>query len=360
MQALRWALNLKSRGCGVHSITASGSRLSKEMEMAGIEQTSVRQAWEYFDPRGAVRMRSCIRGRKFDVIQAHHSKDLWNLYPVLLGLRSPRLYYVSRILFRGTTKKDWLHTRIFGRVDGVVTLTREGRKCFLRATRVSPEKVVVIPNGFDLGAYDPTPGTREEARKELGLGPDDLVVGCTSRIDAQKGQLELLEAVRRVRGRIPSIRLIVVGEPTRGEYAAYLDTLRRKVTEYGMGEAVIFTGFRPDIPRILAALDVFALPSYEETFGNCLVEAMLSGLPCIGTDAGGVPEVLEGGRLGLLVEPRSVDGLARAIRELADNPTLRADLGRRARKSARDRYDRERILDRIMALYRTGPASTSA
>ena len=93
------------------------------------------------------------------------------------------------------------------------------------------------------------------------------------------------------------------------------------------------------------------MPTYEETFGNCLVEAMLAGLACIGTDSGGTPEVLEGGKVGVLVEPRSVESLARAIQTLIENEQLRQDLGGRAKASARQRFDLDKILGQIEDFY---------
>ena len=118
---------------------------------------------------------------------------------------------------------------------------------------------------------------RSKVRHEFGIGDDEIVIGCTSRIDPQKAQLELIEATRTVLGRSERIRLLIVGEPTYGEGRPYLEFLKRKVSEYGLDEVVVFTGFRDDVPEVLSSLDVFVLPTYEETFGNCMVEAMLAG-----------------------------------------------------------------------------------
>jgi glycosyltransferase involved in cell wall biosynthesis len=276
------------------------------------------------------------------------------LYPALIGWRAPKLFYVSRILFRGTTKKDIFHRLVYRKLTGVIALTEIGKRCFVEGTRVDPAKVRVIPNGFDPKGYEHGPETRSRMRAELGMSEDEMVIGCTSRIDQQKGQFELIEAVRLASRHFSKLRLLIAGEPTFGEGPPYMDFLRRKAAEYGMEDTVIFTGFRDDVPRILAALDVFAMPSYEETFGNCLVEAMLAGLPCIGTDGGGTPEVLEHGKVGLLVEPRSVESLGRAIQALLENPTLRRDLGVKARESARKRFNLEKVMRRVEAFYTSG------
>lgn len=355
MSAVRWAANLEHRGHEVHCIVPTGSRLSQEVRGAGLRQVTVPCMTKYFDPRAAVKVRSFLKRHEIDVIQAHHSKDLWVLFPALLGWQAPKLFYVSRILFRGTTKRDVFHRIVYGKLTGVIVLTELGKKCFITGTNVAPQRVRVIPNGFDVEAYDVSEEVRSQARAELGIGRDDVAIGCTSRIDRQKGQYELLEAVRVVGRRFSNLKVLIVGEPTFDEGDSYLDFLKRKTGEYGMDDMVLFTGYRKDIPRVLSALDIFVMPTYEETFGNSLIEAMLAGLVCISTDAGGPPEILEGGKLGLLVEPRSVDSLARAIQTLVENAELRHDLGRRAREAARQRFDLDKIMQQVEDFYTRGP-----
>jgi glycosyltransferase involved in cell wall biosynthesis len=351
MSALRWAANLGGRGHEVHTIVPRASRLSQEARTRGLKQITVPCVTKYFDPRAAAKIRSFLKRHEIDVIQAHHSKDLWMLYPALLGWKAPRLFYVSRILFRGTTKRDLFHAVVYRQLAGVIVLTEIGRKCFVQGTRVPPDKVRVIPNGFDVAAYECGLDVRQTVREKFGIGNEDIVIGCTSRIDQQKGQYELIEAVRMTGRHFSNLKLLIVGEPTFDEGQPYMDFLTRKTTEYGMDDTVLFAGFREDIPRVLSALDIFVMPTYEETFGNCLVEAMLAGLPCIGTDAGGTPEVLEEGSVGLLVEPRSVESLSRAIETLAENSELRHDLGERARQSARRRFDLNKVIQQIEEFY---------
>jgi glycosyltransferase involved in cell wall biosynthesis len=351
MSALRWARNLTDRGHEVISVVPEGSRLGREVKEAGLAQVTVPCMTRYFDPRGALKIRSFLKRHEIDVVQAHHSKDLWMLYPALLGWQGPNVFYVSRILFRGTTKRDVFHTLVYKKLTGVIALTEVGKRCFVDGTTVPAEKVRVIPNGFDVRAYDQPKDARTEMRQEFGIGDHEIAIGCTSRIDPQKAQYELIEAVRYVSRRIERLKLLIVGEPTYGEGQPYLDFLKRKTTEHGMDNVVIFAGFTSDVPRLLSGLDIFVMPTYEETFGNCLVEAMLAGLACIGTDSGGTPEVLEGGKVGVLVEARSVESLARALQTLIENEQLRRDLGQRAKRSARQRFDLDKILSQIEDFY---------
>lgn len=351
MSALTWAENLGLRGNQVYCVLPQGSRICDEARARGLAQITVPMLSKRFDPRASAKIRAFVRRNQIDVVQAHTSKDLWVLYPALLATLGVKLFYASHILFRTTMKKDFLHNLIYRRLAGVTVLTEVGKRCFAACTTVAPERITVIPNGFDVRAYDLTPGTRTAARNELGLSAADLAIGCTSRIDVQKGQYELVEAFNLLVGHSSNVRLMLVGEPTMFEGQQYLEFVKRKVSEYKLDSRVTFTGFKQDIPRLLSALDVFVMPSYEEAFGNCLVEAMLSGLPCVTTDAGGAPELVEGGRVGLLAEPKSVESLARALRMLVDSQDLRRDLGAKARESARRRFNLDTVIGKIETLY---------
>jgi glycosyltransferase involved in cell wall biosynthesis len=351
MSALRLAGNLGARGHDVTTIVPEGSRLSTEAKRQGLRQVTVPVLTKYFDPRAAVKIKTFLKRNAVDIIQAHYSKDLWMLYPALLGWKSPRLFYISHMLFRGTTKRDVFHSLVYRELAGVITPTEIGKVCFVKGTRVPAGKVRVIHNGFDTARYNLPPRERIRIREELGITDDEVAIGCTSRIDPQKGQLELIEAVKIALRHYENLKLVIVGEPTLGEGQPYLDFLERKTSEYKIDSRVIFTGFRDDVPQVLQALDIFVMPTYEETFGNCIVEAMLSGLPCIGTDAGGPPEILEGGKVGLLVEPRSAESLARGLQTLIGNPELRQDLGRRARASAAERFNLDRVMKQIEDFY---------
>jgi glycosyltransferase involved in cell wall biosynthesis len=351
MSALEMARSLADRGHRVHSIAVEGSRLSDETHRAGLAQITVPQVWKYFDPRALRRIRTSLRRHRIDIVQAHHSKDIWNIYPALLGLSEIKLYYLSAMLFKGAVKRDLLHSMLYRRLTGVMVLTEIGKRHFVSGTRVPADRIRVIPYGFRPADFDLPPGERVEVRRELGLGADEVAIGCIGRIDRQKGQYELLEAVRTVLRKHTGIRLLLAGEPTYGEGEAFLDFLKSKSRQHGMDRHVIFAGFRADVARVLSALDIFVLPSYEETFGKVTVEAMLSGLACIGTDAGGTPELLDRGQCGLLVEPRSARGLARALQTLVESPELRRDLGERARRSARERFDVGKVMGLVEDFY---------
>jgi glycosyltransferase involved in cell wall biosynthesis len=125
--------------------------------------------------------------------------------------------------------------------------------------------------------------------------------------------------------------------------------VRERLKSLNLANKIFLTEFRKDVPEVMNALDVFVMPSYEENFGNVLLEALASGLPTIGTNSGGTPEILDQGETGLLCEPRSADALAQSMIKILQ-PSVAADLRQKARAKAERDYDMNRVFQRIESL----------
>ncbi|MCU0230768.1 MAG: glycosyltransferase family 4 protein [Acidobacteria bacterium] len=159
------------------------------------------------------------------------------------------------------------------------------------------------------------------------------MVGAVGTIKKVKGQTVLFEAMRPLFERHSALRLVLAGEVTRG---------------YGR---VLFPGVIEEVPDLLAALDLFVLPSLSEGMSNALLEAMAAGRPIVATEAGGNGECLGGGNAGLLVPPGDPEALGRALEKLLEAPDRRRELGRRAQTRAQDEYSLGKMLDRTETLY---------
>jgi glycosyltransferase involved in cell wall biosynthesis len=223
--------------------------------------------------------------------------------------------------------------------DAVFGISRFVTETVVR-TGTPRERVHTVLNGIDLRGWEPGLDGLE-VRRELGIPAQAPLLASVSRLFAQKGQRELLRALPRVRERHPDVRLLVVGadavEVHGGSFTRELEVLAR---ELGIADRVIFTGQRSDIPRIMAACDVFTLPSFEEPFGLVFLEAMAMKRPVVAVGDGGTPEVVEHGRCGLLSPWQDVDALATNIVTLLGDPDLRARYGE---------YGRTRVLEGFTA-----------
>jgi len=218
-----------------------------------------------------------------------------------------------------------------------------------RSVEGADVEVVVVYNGTDLSAFRPSPN-REALRAALGLQPDEIAISIVGRLTPWKGHRELLRAFAEVVREEPRTRLLVVGEVAFWE-GTYETELRNLSEELGVGSRVDWLGFRADVPGILAASDIFALPSIDEPFGRAVVEAMAVELPVIGTRSGGVPEIVAEGETGLLVPPGDHRELAAALVRLVRDAELRRAMGRAGRMRATDLFDVERTARRVQEVY---------
>src|SRR5690606_33277782 len=193
-----------------------------------------------------------------------------------------------------------------------------------RCLPVPEEKFIVLPNGVDTETFKPR-NRRDDIRAEWGFDDSHFVFGCIGRLDRQKGSMEFVEAAARIYKNHPETRFVLVGGNTVGE-EEFDREVKKRIAELNLDKVIRLTDFRTDIPDVMNAIDSFVMPSYEENFANVLLEALASGLPCISTDSGGTPEILEQGRVGILCEPKSGPSLAEAMHRLVEEKGLKTEL----------------------------------
>jgi glycosyltransferase involved in cell wall biosynthesis len=210
--------------------------------------------------------------------------------------------------------------------------------------RLPRNRIVLIENGVDTQRYNRPGG--EVSRSQLGLDPNGMVVGAVGRLSPEKGLHHLLKGLAILRSHGLLVDLILVGD---GPERPRLDLDSRA---FGLDGHVKFLGVRRDLPRIYAVMDVFALPSLQEASPMALLEAMAAGRPIVATSVGGVPEILENGRSGLLVTPGCPVALADGLERLTSDSALRHRLGDAARHRVAERFDISHTVERHAQLYR--------
>lgn len=208
----------------------------------------------------------------------------------------------------------------------------------------TPYKVRCIPNGVDLVRVTPRPAS-SALRTSLGLPEGARVIASVGRFVAFKGYDHLLEAARLVHQAAPDVHWLLVGD---GELRGELESYCRRL---GLEPQVHFTGWRGDVPDLLALCDVFVLPSLGEPFGRVLIEAMAMARAVVATDAGGVPEIVIHGETGLLVPPAQPKPLAEAVLGLLEDPARAACLGAAGRRRAEGSFSLTRHVAAVEALY---------
>jgi glycosyltransferase involved in cell wall biosynthesis len=207
-----------------------------------------------------------------------------------------------------------------------------------------------VLNAIDPARWDPaTDGS--SFRDEFGIPRDVPLLASVSRLFSWKGQRELIQAFALSRAEHPTLRLAIVGADAAGHDGAYTQELKALAAKLGVTDAVTFTGGRADIARIMAACDVFTLPSFEEPFGLVFLEAMAMARPVVGIDNGGTPEVVAHERAGLLSPPWDIPALSANISRLVADPELRRRFGQFGREQVLSRFNLRRMADDTARAY---------
>jgi glycosyltransferase involved in cell wall biosynthesis len=210
-----------------------------------------------------------------------------------------------------------------------------------------PERIHVVLNAIDTERWTPGSG-REEVRHEFGIGPDAPIVLTVCRLFEEKGPRQLIEAMPAIRAEHPDARLLVVGSEMQRGYRGELEDLAR---DLGLNGSVIFTGQRRDVPQLMAAADVYAMPSHWEPFGLVFAEAMAMQLPVVALDSGGAPEVIANGVTGLLSPLGDQEALTANLSALLADPARRARMGERGRALVLDRFGLARMARDVERVY---------
>jgi glycosyltransferase involved in cell wall biosynthesis len=319
-------------------------------DLAGVRLDALAVEAESFAHVGRLRtLGAFMRRLRPDVINPHLFRSTAVAAPVARAVGIGRVvetYHGREAWRRGALRGRFVADRLIARlVTRVIAVSRGAADFLVHGKGYPPHKVVVVPNGRDLTRFAPG-AHREAVRKELGLDRGAPVVGVVGRLETQKGHVYLLDAWPEVIRVHPDARLLVVGE------GSLHDALVNQARGRHVADSVIFTGFRSDVPRVLDAIDVLALPSLHEGMPLTVIEAAAAGRPVVATAVDGTPEVVREGETGSLVPPADPAALARALLAMLGDPDAAARMGREASRWAHERFDVDAHVEATARVYR--------
>ncbi|OAI38753.1 hypothetical protein AYO39_00820 [Actinobacteria bacterium SCGC AG-212-D09] len=317
---------LERRGLIVGCVGPEGP-LQHEMRELGVGTFALGASSRAGYPAAAVRLARLLRSTDADVVQTHLVDG------TLVGLTAGRLarvpvsvmtaHHSHELPFHGR-RLAWPERVACGPLsDHIIAPSEQVAATLAQLAHARREKIAVVHHGFDLARLDPAVLDGSGVRRELGL-EGKLVFGAIGRIYALKNYPALLEAFAVALRDVPEARLVIAGP---GDAAA----LARDAQRLGVGERVVFSGPREDIPQLLAALDAFVHPAIAESFGMVIVEAMAMAKPVLSTPVGIAPEVITSGESGVLCAGSDQGDLERGLGELLSLRDRWAELGSRGR-----------------------------
>jgi glycosyltransferase involved in cell wall biosynthesis len=288
-----------------------------------------------------------IRKHRIDIV---HTSD--RPRDALVSVLLARLTGAKSIVHVHVTYGDWMSRMLrwsMGQADALIGVSQFVADSLVNDGGYARRKTHGVLNAINLPAWDHStdPGP---VRADLGISPDAPVIICVARIFMSKGQALLIRALALLLPELPQVKLLIVGQ----DYPPgnnHTKELRALCAELGVTDNVIFTGLRSDVPRLMAAADILAMPSFEEPFGLVYAEAMAMKKPVVAFDNGGTPEVVEHEKSGLLSPQDDVPALAANLRRLITDPELRRQMGEYGRQRVETRFVPRRLAEDVALVY---------
>ena len=303
------------------------------------------------DLRALPRLVRYLRRQKIDLLhtQLEFSDTLGSIAAKIAGIPAVTTLHTFDAPAPGTRlywrlKLRWWVFRHFS--DRVIAVSEGTRQHHLKMGQLPPDKVITLYNGIDLSRFTPvTAESRRATRAEFGIPPQAPLLITVAVLRPPKGIQYLIEALPRILQAMPQARYLLVGD---GEHRAALQALAQK---HSVAERVIFAGSRTAIPDLLAAADLFVLPTLTEALPTVLAEAMAAQLPIVASKVGGVPEMVEDRRNGLLVPPAEPASLADACLKILQNPAQAQAMAAAGRQIVEEKFNITRHVQQLGDIY---------
>ncbi len=230
----------------------------------------------------------------------------------------------------------------------IIAVSDFTRRELLQYYKVKEDKIRVIHNGVDVDKFKPATD-KLKAKAELGFNTEDKAILSVGRLYARKGLFTLIESMALVARKFRNAKFIIAGKGLSNE----MKKLVSYATKLGVKDNMVFTGYFPDkkLPLLYQAADIFAFSTFYENLPFAVLEALSTGLPVVTTNVGGIPEIIESGRNGFLVQPFNSKELSARILYLLEHPTEASEMGFLARKTILGRFDWRLIVKKVLKVY---------
>lgn len=349
--AAKFAIEARRRGLDVTLAvlkTIGGNPIEKRLHDADVAIVHLGSK-NLRDVRAFRRLISLIRDERYELVHSHLTyASIWG---AVASARTgvPHVATLHTLPLKpGAGAADRVRQRLLVSLltryaARVIAVSDAQRSAWIQATPLRSDKVIVVPNGVATAGDEPSSAAREEGMTSTSDSP---AIGTIAALRRGKGFDILLPAFRRVQQEMPHATLRVAGD------GALRDALQRQATDLGIAASTEWLGYREDVDAVLARLDVFVHPTFEDALPTAVLEAMAAGVPVVASAIGGVPEIITHEVDGLLVAPGDVDALAAAILRLLRDAGLRTRLAEAGRATIGRRFAVDVWIESLLGVYR--------
>lgn len=335
---LQESLGLAERGVRTILLCQPDSELALRAQKAGLEVKTCRMRKSY-DLPAIESILKIIKAEDINIVNTHSGRDSFLAgIAARLSRRKPVVVRTRHLALPITSKTT------YSILPHKIVTVSDYVRGYLISEGIDPEKVVSIPTGVDLRRFAPD-RAKGSLRSELGLTEDVPLIGTVAILRMKKGYHVLLDAVPLILKDVPEAVFVFAGDGPQRE------NISTRIAGLDVAKNVILLGLRGDVPDILKSLDLFVLPTQQEALGTAFLEAMAMEKPVIGTDVGGVREVITDGVNGYLVEPQNPSALAEKAVTLLRDKDLARKMGAEGRRIVEGTYTAEKMCQGMFSLY---------
>lgn len=339
---------LIERGHDLHLAVRPGSPLQDELPHASIKwhELSLRNALDVLSARA---LAAIIRQHGIEVMHAHVARD-YTFCGIAARMAKPVRFFITRHHFH-PIKSNPVYAWTIGEARALIAVSDSVREQLVDSFPNYADRIAVVPNWIDAQGNGLL--SRNAAREAFGLHRRWAIAIVGQLTPLKRQELFITAATKLIKDRHwTDADFLVIGQPgSKSEDVEYANQLCQLVNVLGLEDHIRFTGFVNELPAKLSAFDIVVLPSQNEGFSLALIEAMAAGCAVIASRVGGMAEIVEHEVTGLFLERNDDSALIAALSRLLTDNQLRQKMGGLAQASVIERFDRERVIDRIERLY---------
>ena len=311
----------------------------KDHSSINIPSASIHHIKHFFSPLpllNARKLAAIIDNNNIDVIHMHWGKDLpLAAFAKAFSKRKPALVYTRQMMIT-RAKNDFYHNFLYRQLDLMLTITKELEGLCKKFIPLFADKITTLYYGVKQPEEMLDETSIQQQRENIGFSKNDFIAGLVGRLEESKGQHLLIDALHAAKQNGHNIKALIVGHEMN---PGYRDQLKSQASKLGVLDNIIFQDFTSEPQQLMQLCDCVILASGQETFGLVLPEAMRSGVSVIGSNSGGVPEIINHEKTGLLFETGNSDDLYLQIEKLYLDPELKKALAQQGKQSADERFN---------------------